>query len=1502
MHQYSLDSSGELINNVSNVPSGTDATHTWSGLDTYRYYEWFVTANDSSTSTTSNTWSFTTGEKTEDTTAPSVTVDQPNGGERLGGSTFDIQWTATDDYGIATDGINLTYSPDNGSTWTTIATNETNDGTYNWTVPSINSTTVLVRVQATDTSGNTGQDVSDSTFTIDSTVPDLQTAETGDANGNGTVDTITATFTESVADSSVSTGDFSLSAGTVDSVSPGTTTDDDTVVLTVSGLPSGNTSATPDVTLVADSVTDLAGNTGPSTNTTVTASDGASPVMLSAVTGDADGNGHLDRVTVTYSEGVTQASTAVGDYDIGGATYEGESFVTDDDGDATLVFSVTELGTFDTGATPDVAYAQGTTADAGGNLMASQTITDTADGAVPVLVSTVPTDDATGVNTGTNLDATFSESVVTGSGNVEIRQSADDTVFEEIGITDSGKVSISGDTVTIDPDGTLSGNTGYYVLIDGTAIDDSSTNSFGGISDNTTWNFETADTTAPSVTVDQPNGGERLAGGSTFDILWTATDAGGIATDGIDLAYSPDGGTTWTTIATGETNDGTYTWTVPSIDSTTVLVRVQATDTSGNMGQDESDSPFEIDSTVPDLQGATTGEANGDGTVDTITATFTKSVDDSSVSTGDFSLSTGSVDSVSTGTTADDDTVILSVSGLPSEDTSTTPDVTLVADSVTDLAGNTGPSTDTTVTASDGASPVMLSAVTGDEDGDGHLDRVTVTYSEGVTQASTDVGDYDIGGATYEGESFVTDDDGDATLVFSVTELGTFDTGATPDVAYAQGTTADADGNLMASQTITDTTDGAAPVLVSTSPVDGATGVGTDTNLVTTLSESVVAGSGNVEIRQSADDSLFEAINITDPGKVDITDEVVTINPDGTLTGTVGYYVTVNATALDDTAGNSYPGISANTTWNFETADTTAPSVTVEQPNGGERLAGGSLYNIQWTATDNVGIQANSTDLAYSTDSGTTWTTIATGETNDGTYTWTVPSIDSTTALVRVQATDTSGNTGQDVSDSTFEIDSTVPDLAGATTADVAGDGTVDRVMVTFREPVDDGSIATTDFSMSMGTVEAVATGATADDASVVLTVSGLATNDTSVNPSVTVAASSVEDLAGNAGPSTDTAVTASDGAAPVLLSGVTDDGDANGQIDRVTLTFSEGVTGGSTYARDYNVVGYDGETIRSDDGDETLNVTVVESGTADSDATPEVTYTRGTSADASGNLVANRTIRARDGVGDDDGSSDGDDDDGSVSTGGGGGGSTSSESEVTTTETDGQATINIYRLSPGGSVNVGFSQVNTETVSLQEVSTSFDMGTTIDNTMTVQVSETPPAHVPEPEGGTHLGYTTIEIEGNLADSVTQGKFTFNIDPARLEELDAAPEDVSVMRHHDGEWQEVTTTSIDDTTYRVTTPGYSTFAITVAQTADMTTTETTTVTETETTTATTETTTATTETTTETTETTTETTTAPETTAVTTTTTATSTSTPGFGPVVAVIALLVSLLITRKRA
>ena len=101
-----------------------------------------------------------------------------------------------------------------------------------------------------------------------------------------------------------------------------------------------------------------------------------------------------------------------------------------------------------------------------------------------------------------------------------------------------------------------------------------------------------ADNTAPTVSLSSPNGGESFAGGSTQSIIWSATDTVGVTA--INLSYSSDGGTSWTSIATGETNDGAYSWTVPSINSSQVLVKVEAEDAAGNVGFDASDGVFTI--------------------------------------------------------------------------------------------------------------------------------------------------------------------------------------------------------------------------------------------------------------------------------------------------------------------------------------------------------------------------------------------------------------------------------------------------------------------------------------------------------------------------------------------------------------------------------------------------------------------------------------------------------------------------------------------------------------------------------------------------------------------------------------------------------------------------------------------------------------------------------------------------------------------------------------------
>jgi adenylyl- and sulfurtransferase ThiI len=98
-----------------------------------------------------------------------------------------------------------------------------------------------------------------------------------------------------------------------------------------------------------------------------------------------------------------------------------------------------------------------------------------------------------------------------------------------------------------------------------------------------------------------------------------------------------------------------------------------------------------------------------------------------------------------------------------------------------------------------------------------------------------------------------------------------------------------------------------------------------------------------------------------------------------------------------------------------------APAVTVTSPNGGEFWAVASSHAITWTATDNVAVTA--VDLDYSTDGGSSYPhSIATGLSNSGSYSWTIPADVATQARVRARAHDAAGNVGSDASDANFTI------------------------------------------------------------------------------------------------------------------------------------------------------------------------------------------------------------------------------------------------------------------------------------------------------------------------------------------------------------------------------------------------------------------------------------------------------------------------------------------------
>ncbi|HTY08660.1 MAG TPA: hypothetical protein VMF29_05805, partial [Candidatus Edwardsbacteria bacterium] len=110
---------------------------------------------------------------------------------------------------------------------------------------------------------------------------------------------------------------------------------------------------------------------------------------------------------------------------------------------------------------------------------------------------------------------------------------------------------------------------------------DASGNSSSDQSDNS---FGIVDTVSPTVQLNAPTGGEVLGIGSNFQINWNQSDNVGVAVD--TLQYSSDGGTTWSLIWSGTGTQ--YSWTVPNSPSGNCLVRIIARDGSGNRAQSTS--------------------------------------------------------------------------------------------------------------------------------------------------------------------------------------------------------------------------------------------------------------------------------------------------------------------------------------------------------------------------------------------------------------------------------------------------------------------------------------------------------------------------------------------------------------------------------------------------------------------------------------------------------------------------------------------------------------------------------------------------------------------------------------------------------------------------------------------------------------------------------------------------------------------------------------------------
>jgi trimeric autotransporter adhesin len=150
------------------------------------------------------------------------------------------------------------------------------------------------------------------------------------------------------------------------------------------------------------------------------------------------------------------------------------------------------------------------------------------------------------------------------------------------------------------------------------------------------------------------------------------------------------------------------------------------------------------------------------------------------------------------------------------------------------------------------------------------------------------------------------------------------------------------------------------PILSSSTPADNAPSVARDANIVLNFSESVTVQTGNITIKKTSDNSTVETFNVATSGQVTGTGtSQITINPSSDLFGGFEYYVLIDATAFDDSASNSYAGISSTTALTFTV-------VAMQDPTTNKDVVGSiDTQSSQIQSTFIKSISTVSTRLSY---------------------------------------------------------------------------------------------------------------------------------------------------------------------------------------------------------------------------------------------------------------------------------------------------------------------------------------------------------------------------------------------------------------------------------------------------------------------------------------------------------------------------------------------------------
>ena len=109
---------------------------------------------------------------------------------------------------------------------------------------------------------------------------------------------------------------------------------------------------------------------------------------------------------------------------------------------------------------------------------------------------------------------------------------------------------------------------------------------------------------------------------------------------------------------------------------------------------------------------------------------------------------------------------------------------------------------------------------------------------------------------------------------------------------------------------------------------------------------------GNITIKKTSDNSTVETINVRGGLVTGTGTSQITINPSSDLFSGFEYYVLIDATAFDDSAGNSYAGISSTTALSFTVVD-------MQDPTTNKDVVG--LIDTQYKLANSYIVQSTST-------------------------------------------------------------------------------------------------------------------------------------------------------------------------------------------------------------------------------------------------------------------------------------------------------------------------------------------------------------------------------------------------------------------------------------------------------------------------------------------------------------------------------------------------------------